>query len=160
MANIQVISDYIYRIHNKKTNKTYIGQTVRYEDSTRIHEHFMKTNAGEKSEASDVIRGSLLSDLEVEIFNGPEYGLTKQQFIDFLSYFWFAGKRLERTFVKTAASEQSAFYIGLDNQYLKQAYSMLTRGNIVDIAEILHISNAVEKGEIVVNRDMGGQQTA
>jgi hypothetical protein len=104
----QIVQNCVYHIYNKKTNQVYIGQSVRY-NGNRVQEHFRKQRKGDKTEARMVLENALYSDIEVRIYSAPTYGLQQQQIIDFLSYFWFAGDRLQQKSITVAASEQSAF---------------------------------------------------
>lgn len=155
--------DYIYKIKCNSTNQVYIGQSAqKYGSDTRLKEHFYKVFAGKKDEAADVIKNQLLSDITVYVYPGPLYGLSEQVYLDFNKFFVPSGKRLERTTVKTEASKTTLIWKDVMGPLTagQQEMSQKTIGDILDIAEILHIFHAIQIGEKVVNTEMGGQRTA
>lgn len=155
--------DYIYKIKCNSTNQVYIGQSAqKYGSDTRLKEHFYKVFAGKKDEAVDVIKNHLLSDITVYIYPGPLYGLSEQVYLDFNKFFIPSGKRLERTTVKTEASKTTLIWKDVMEPLTanQREMSQKTIGDILDIAEILHIFHAIHVGEKVVNTEMGGQRTA
>ena len=145
------IADAIYYIEGDP--KTYIGQTLRKVE-TRFTEHFLWPFyiGGHKSNAWEAIKSKPFYNLNIKIAEGPMYELSSQQYDDFLSLFSPAAGRLGTDDPKATAND-----IRTD---IKIEGKNTTVGNVIDIAEIIHIASAEGQGKDLSNSDMGGQQMA
>jgi len=155
---------YIYYISSNKTpNIMYIGQSMgndgRY---ARVLSHFSglyhynKNGAYVNTQGNAILEGTPLVDwlkgitldsVEVQIFEGPDFGIPQNVWIEFWSQWATSPNFKDKLPGNLVEQKQQALDI----------FNKLNDEQKLNAAEIIHIYNAKKHGQILVQTQMGGQ---
>lgn len=140
---------YIYEISDG--THVYIGQSsAGGEPFSRVITHLNiaygnETKGQDNPELLAMIRRHNLQDLSIKIYTEPYYGYNQKVFDMWFSFLTPYGHRVMPT---TSLTSNTAVV------FSKQTTDEKT---VLDVAEILHIANALDQGKKVYNADFGGQ---